>query len=229
MNIVALIPARGGSKRIPNKNLIPLAGQPLLYYSIKFAQTLPLEKVVVSSDDVRILAFAKKLKVDTILRPPDLAEDMTKTGEVLKHAIEHLESNGHTTDALITLQPTNPFRSVSNLSNAIAHFKENDCMSLLSVALMHKKFGTCTNKSYTPQNYQFGERSQDMKRLYYETGQFYITSRQVALRGQVNEKNPTPWICDNWYDQVDIDTLEDLKIAEALAYLFKAESDFLHV
>ncbi|MEP1094450.1 MAG: acylneuraminate cytidylyltransferase family protein [Cyclobacteriaceae bacterium] len=226
MKILALIPARGGSKRIPQKNLREISGHPLLYYTIKFAHSIAdFSEIVVSSDDAEILKYCKNLNINCIKRPSEFAEDTSSTGSVLKSTLEHFEKNDMQFDTIVTLQPTNPFRSKKNLLDAINSYQEIQAESLISVAEVSQKFGSIRNGIYLASNYSLGDRGQDMEKLYYETGQFYITSNSVARNGHVSV-NPAPWICKNWFDSVDIDEPNDLKLAETLMTNFKKEADF---
>src|SRR5687768_16660736 len=107
-NVVAVIPARGGSKGLPRKNVLPLAGKPLIAYSVEAAVLSPLvSRVIVSTDDEEIAAAAREAGAETpFLRPPELSLDSTPTEPVLRHAIEWLErEEGYRTDIVLFLQP----------------------------------------------------------------------------------------------------------------------------
>lgn len=127
MNALVLIPARGGSKGVPGKNIKPLNGKPLILYTIDAARGIaPDENICVSTDDEAI----KKVVTDAglpvpFLRPASLATDTAGSREVCLHAIEHYEQQGKEFDTLILLQPTSPFRTAAHISEAIALYSDD--------------------------------------------------------------------------------------------------------
>ena len=119
-NVLAIIPARGGSKRLPGKNIKMLNGKPLIAYSIEFAlNSNEINKVVVSTEDENIAQIAKEIGAEIIKRPIELAQDTTKTAPVLIHAVKELEKKGYTPDIIILLQPTCPIRENNLCQKAI--------------------------------------------------------------------------------------------------------------
>lgn len=121
MKPLVVIPARGGSKGVPRKNIKELGGKPLIYYTIEAArEVFEDSKIIVSTDDREIKKAVQKtgLKVP-FLRPKELATDEAGTQEVLKHAIQHVEDNGYFPDTLILLQPTSPFRTGKHIKEAL--------------------------------------------------------------------------------------------------------------
>jgi len=125
-NILAIIPARGGSKRLPGKNIKILNGKPLLAHSIEFAQNSEyINKLVVSTDDPNIADVAKQYGAEIIMRPAELAQDTTKTAPVLLHAVDELEKDGYKPDIIILLQATCPVRQKNLCQNAIKILEEN--------------------------------------------------------------------------------------------------------
>src|SRR5438105_2614309 len=112
MSVVGLIPARGGSKAIPRKNLAPLAGRPLLAWTVAAARdSASLDRVVVSSDDAEILELARSLGVETIVRPDELGADETPMRAVVEHALGELAG----CEVLVLLQPTSPLRRAEHI------------------------------------------------------------------------------------------------------------------
>jgi len=132
--MIALIPARGNSKGVPRKNVVDLAGKPLLAYSIEVALACKdIDGVYVSTEDKEIAEIAKKYGAEVIDRPPEFSTDTSQDREVLVHAYENLECNSWP-DAVMYLRPTCPIRDPEVLTKAIAHFnKHEECTSLKSV------------------------------------------------------------------------------------------------
>ena len=127
---IAIIPARGGSKRLLNKNIMFLGGIPLFAYSISYAKENHIDKIVVSTDDALIKEIALQYGVEVIDRPKDLATDDSPTIDTLKFVMENVE--GHY-DYVIVLQPTNPLRPKNLLKEAIKALKNGNFDSLMSV------------------------------------------------------------------------------------------------
>ena len=119
-SFLAIIPARGGSKGIPNKNIFELNAKPLIAWTIEAAkQSVYITRTMVSSDDDKILAVAQQYGADVIIRPTVLAQDTTPTGPVIDHVVEQLSDNGEHYDYIVLLQPTSPLRNASDIDNAI--------------------------------------------------------------------------------------------------------------
>lgn len=140
MRILAVVPARGGSKGIPRKNIAPLAGRPLVAYTLDAAQAAQsLERVVVSTDDAEIATVCRGLGAEVLMRPAELADDHAKTRSVLLHALEVLAAEGYRPDVVMTLQPTSPLRTARHIDEAAALFSEDPLAdSLVScVAVPH--------------------------------------------------------------------------------------------
>ncbi|MEM9824662.1 MAG: acylneuraminate cytidylyltransferase family protein [Bacteroidota bacterium] len=217
MKPIVLIPARGGSKRIPFKNMKKLAGEPLINYTINFAKSFTKnDRIVVSSDDEDILNHSAGLGVQVLERPTAYSSDIAKTGTVLSHFSESGALKNE--DCIITLQPTNPFRSLKDLVAATKVYRKysNQSKSLCSISKMNLKYGQLKNSIYQPENYEIGQRSQDLSKKYFENGQFYITSLDLAREGKVLDNSPLGWVCNNWYDFIDIDEDHDFTIAAML-------------
>src|SRR3989344_1555145 len=133
MRFIAIIPARAGSKRIPQKNIKPLLGKPLLVYSIEKALTAKhINEIVVSTDDVKVADIARKYNVEIIHRPLSLALDTTPTEDVLLHTIEEIQSRGKTATHFVLLQPTSPLRHPQDIDQAIEKLKTENADSLFS-------------------------------------------------------------------------------------------------
>lgn len=124
MKAIAIIPARGGSKGVPKKNIKKLGGKPLIYYTIEAAREIFADDlIIISTDDLEIKQCVEKTGINVpFLRPKDLASDTAGTYEVLIHALNHVEQKGYLPDILILLQPTSPFRTGKHIKEAMKLF-----------------------------------------------------------------------------------------------------------
>ena len=218
-NTIAIIPARGGSKRLSQKNILMLGGLPLVAHPVVYAKSFPqiINEVYVSTDDNDIKEISLKFGAKVIDRPAHLATDTTPTIEVLQHAVEHL----NVTDGwVVLLQPTNPLRPKGLLEEAFAKLELTGADSLFTITPHHQKLGTLQNEQFKPYNYTFGQRSQDMEALYFENGLLYITKPQLIKQGLIMGPKHTTLIVDHPYARVDIDTQADLDYARYVAQNF---------
>ena len=135
-NIVAIIPARGGSKGVPRKNIKNLCGKPLIQYTIDEAKrSNKISRVIVSTEDEEIAEISRNLGAEVIMRPDELATDKAPTLPVIQHVIETLEKNqDFKVDAIMLLQPTTPFRKQEHIDQAIGLFLEKNPDSVVSVS-----------------------------------------------------------------------------------------------
>ena len=215
MKYIVVITARGGSKRLPRKNILTFMGYPLIAHSILYAQSeLPDAPIYVSTDDIEIANVSRSYGAQIIERPENLANDTARSSDVIKHTANYLKVNGIICDAIILLQPTNPLRPRGVLMEALREFERVRPGSLVSYSPLHKKLLKKIEGEMIPVNYEFGQRSQDMELLYYENGLLYISSFKSALLGEIQTPTSYPYIIDHPYAEVDIDTLQDFKIAE---------------
>ena len=216
MEFHIIIPARAKSKRLPGKNTKLLLGKPLIQYSIESAlEILEPSNIWVNSDDLSVIKIAKSFGVQTLVRPDKLSSDYTSTAEVLEHHVSHLIKKVNC-DAIILLQPTNPFRNINFVNEAICIFQNSGRESLATFSSSNKKLGKIANNIFKPINYSFGQRSQDLDSSYYENGLLYITRIKAILRGEILTKDVYPLICNDIESSVDIDTIEDFLYAEAI-------------
>ena len=142
-NVLGLIPARGGSKGIPRKNIAILAGQPLLAYTCAVALgSRVLNRVVLSTDDAEIAEVGRQCGVEVpFLRPATLAQDGTPSIEVARHAVEYFRDNEHwTPDVVVLLQPTSPLRTSRHIDEAVDLMKESDADTVVSVVEVPHRF-----------------------------------------------------------------------------------------
>ena len=207
MNI-AVIPARGGSKRLPGKNTMLLGGIPLIAHSILTAKANSefIDEVYVSTDDAEIKKVALSYGAKVIDRPDYLSGDLSPTVTALKHVIENL---GVPVDFVVLLQPTNPLRPQNLIAEAFRVLRENQTDSLMTVTRNHQKFGKIKDGIFVPFNYEIGQRSQDLEPLYFENGLLYITAANLILNEKITGEKPFPMIVHHPFAHLDIDTQED--------------------
>ena len=220
MEYKVIIPARANSKRIPGKNLKLLGKKPLIEYSIDYALSFfPKTSIWVNSDSKEILEFSKLKGVNTLLRPDNLANDLSPTVDALKYNLFHFEKNKIKCDAFILLQPTSPFRDSNLLNEGIYNFEKSKRKSLASFSKLSLKIGAIEGDFFNPINYIPGQRSQDLDKTYYENGLLYITKRESIRAGKVITSDVFPLIYDSMEKIIDIDTPEDFVLAELMLKL----------
>lgn len=218
MKLLIVIPARGGSKRLPNKNIQLLGGMPLLVHSIEYAKKYCIQsKIIVTTDSPYIKEIALRHGVEVVDRPIELSGDLCTTVSALQHV---LENSTETFDYVVLLQPTNPLRPKTLFKEAYAKIIDGGYDSLMTVTRNEQKLGKIANNQFIPFNYKIGQRSQDLDPLYYENGLLYITKAHLILEGKIVGDNNFPYIVKHPYGRVDIDTLDDFEFAE---YLIKKD------
>lgn len=211
---IAIIPARGGSKRLPKKNIKKLNGIPLIAHSINYAKNSGLfEAIVVTSDDDEILEIAHEFGAMTIKRPDELSGDMEPTSSALKHV---LSLSNTIYDYVFLLQATNPLRPKNLVHEAFKTLVDSKKQSLFSVSRDEHKLGRIFNNQFEPFNYTFGQRSQDLVPLYFENGLLYISHSELILKGIIFNSESFPFVVDHPFAKVDIDHEIDFKYAEFL-------------
>lgn len=224
-NCIAVIPARGGSKRIPRKNIKYFFGKPLIGYSIEVALKSKLfDKVVVSTDDEEIASIAREYGAEVpFIRPKELSDDFTGTSDVVNHTIKYLKRNGIQIDYVCTIYATAPFLKEEYLIEGLKKLKESNANITFSATSMpfpiQRTFkinedGRC--EMFTPEFFQ--SRSQDLEEAYQDAGQFYWENLKTKSTDIIFGKDSIPIILPRYLVQ-DIDTLEDWKRAE---YMYEA-------
>ena len=214
MNILALVPARGGSKRVLGKNLRQLGDKPLIEWTINTALQIPdFCSVLVSTDDPKISEFAKSLGASVPwLRPYELATDTASSVDVAIHAIEWFEGMHGSIDGLFLLQPTSPFRKIETISRAISIFKEFEKSSVIGVSPF-PKYRTFTMNALQEvliPNIIFEGKDQ----LYAVNGSIYlIEPNELRTNKTFIGSFLKPIIIDSPIESLDIDTEWDLSIA----------------
>ena len=211
--ILIIIPARAGSKRIKGKNRRLLNGVPLIEYSIKYAKKHIPGDIIISTDDKLIAPIANKLDVPILWRKNNKAKDETTATEVVQDVLNNLNK---TYNYVILLQPTSPLRTKDLFKEAWKLFQNNSSKSLITVSPNKNKLGVVNNTVYFPKTYNFGERSQSLKPLYYENGSLYLFSYTLAKEGKMVCDSPLALIINHPFGTVDIDTEIDWLWAELI-------------
>jgi len=216
---VAIIPARGGSKRIPRKNIKDFHGKPLISYSIKAALEAKIfDKVIVTTDDEEIASVAEKYGALAYMRPKELADDYTATQPVIDNVLDYLKSIDEKYDYYCTIYATAPFLQAKYLVEGFEKLKNSDAINAFSATSMPfpiqrtfkiDKNGRC--EMFTPEYY--AARSQDLEEAYQDAGQFYWSKLNKKSKEIMFGKDSIPIILPRYLVQ-DIDTLEDWQRAE---------------
>jgi N-acylneuraminate cytidylyltransferase len=215
--MIAVIPARGGSKRLPKKNILPFAGSPLICHTIALARSLEIiDRVCVSTDDAETARIAREAGAEIVVRPPELATDRSTTASAVRHALLTLAESGRRAEAVITLQPNCPLRTADTVTTAVALFRREKPDSVVAVTKSHHKLGPIENGRFLPA-YRPGMRSQDMVEQYFENGVVYVSrADMVANAEDLFGSAIAPLVIDPLYALGDIDTLLDFQVAEFL-------------
>ncbi len=217
MEFQIVIPARGGSKRFPGKNIYPLGGIPLIGHSIIYSlKKFPKEKIWVNTDDPEIAAIAASYDVNITFRPDELGNDHATSADVLYFQMQEFIRNNVLCDAIILLQVTNPFRPLELLEKGIKLFKLHERESLATFSTLKKKIGNIISNNFIPTNYKPGERMQDIDHEFFENGLLYITKSNSILKKNILTKDVYPMVIDAVECFVDIDEPEDILFAEFL-------------
>ena len=219
MNIVCIIPARGNSKEIIDKNIINFCGKPLIAWSIEQAlASNHINSVYVSSDSDKILNVSIKYGAKEIKRPDILAQDESSSEEALVHAINEIEqSDSNKIDLVVFLQGTSPLRSLGDIDGAINLFIKNNLDSLFSACdLKDLMVWKNVDSELTSINYDYKnrERRQDMQKQYGENGSIYLFKPEI-IRESMNRLGGKigTYVMDAWKIH-EIDNKEDIGICE---------------
>jgi len=222
MKPLIIIPARGGSKGVPRKNIKLLKGIPLIHYTIKAAQKLFDNALIcVSTDDEEIKKVAEQTSlVVPFLRPKELASDSSGTYEVLMHAIEHFANNGYEADTLILLQPTSPFRTSSHIEEALKIYS-NEIDMVVSVKetpsnpyyVLFEEDENGFLKKSKDANFI---RRQDCPKVWEYNGAIYIININSLKKKTLNKFTKVRKFIMDDFSSHDIDTLFDWEIAKTI-------------
>jgi CMP-N-acetylneuraminic acid synthetase len=218
--ILAIIPARGGSKGIPRKNIRLLNGKPLICYAIDEAMKSKfIDRIIVTTDDSEIAEISKKAGAELIIRPPALAQDESPVIDAIFHALDNI--NGEKPDFIVLLQATSPLREASDIDGAIQLFLDGQCDSLMSVCPAEHSpywYFNIKNGLMTP---LFDERFLELRRqelppAYRPNGAIYIISPETLRKYKSFYCNKTLAFVMTASSSIDIDEEIDFQIAEQL-------------
>jgi CMP-N,N'-diacetyllegionaminic acid synthase len=224
MNVLGVVPARGGSKGIPDKNLRPVAGRPLLAYTADAARaSRRLSRVVASTDDPEIADAARGLGLEVpFMRPGDLAEDDTPMLPVLQHAVAEMSARGFCADVVVLLQPTSPLRRATHIDQAVDLLVSTGADSVVTVVEVPHQFNPVSVMRleggrlvpFLPGPLLF--RRQDKPRVFARNGPAVLAVRVSVLeRGSLYGDDVRPLLMAP-EESVDIDTPADLDLVEFL-------------
>lgn len=224
--ILALIPARGGSKGVPRKNVRPVAGKPLLAYTVETALGARelFHRIIVSTDDEEIAAVARECGAEVpFTRPADLAGDRIPMIPVIQHAVRFVEEqDGVRLDWVLLLQPTAPFRTTRDLAQAVALAQQGGCDSVISVVqvfahhpILMKRIENDRLLPYCIEEKE-GTRRQDYQPpAYMRNGAIYLSRRDVLMSGSVWGQVIRPYVMPE-DRSVNVDSELDLKLVELM-------------
>ncbi|MBT4668525.1 MAG: pseudaminic acid cytidylyltransferase [Lentimicrobiaceae bacterium] len=229
---LCVIPARGGSKRIPRKNIKFFFGQSMIGYSIKAAIASEcFDKVIVSTDDQEIAEVAKSFGAEVpFMRPDELANDYTTTIPVIKHAIEWFDDQGQSPSEVCCLYATAPFIQEDSIRRAYKKMKQERadyCFTVTSFAFPIQRAIKITVENRIEMFYpeHFETRSQDLEESYHDAGQFYWGKAEAFKQQKpLFSKGSTPYILSRHLVQ-DVDTPEDWKRAELMYQVLKKSGE----
>jgi CMP-N,N'-diacetyllegionaminic acid synthase len=223
--IIALIPARGGSKGLPGKNTRPLLGKPLIAWTIEQAKACKfIDRIVVTTDDRDIAKTSEQYNAEVpFLRPAELATDQASTIDTVLHALSFFEKEGNFYDSLILLEPTSPLRDVSDIENGLRElYSNNEAESIVGVSKVvsaHPSFLLKTKngfiRSYLDTEFP-SMRRQEITDFFFPEGSFYAAyCRSLIERKSFYHKQTLAYILPK-YKAYEIDELDDFIIVEAL-------------
>lgn len=232
LTVVGIIPARGGSKGVPRKNIKPLCGKPLIAYSIEEAKKSRfLDRIIVSTEDKEISNIALKYGAEIIIRPKELATDLSPTEPTLIHVVQELQNKeGYGSDIVVLLQPTTPFRKAAYIDEALEQLITHPTAdSIVSVYEAPQKFNPhwCSrindNGLLVPylDDHYFPNR-QSLPKIFWRDGQIYAVYTQSLIKNQsrYGEKGTLPYFNNKDKYHINIDDISDFWMAE---YLIKHE------
>ncbi len=223
--IIAIIPARGGSKGVPKKNIRSLAGKPLIYYTIRAAQNSGyINRTIVSTDSDEILDIASAEGALVVKRPAELSGDDAPTVDAILHVLHHCSTRGLRPEIVVVLQPTSPFRTSLDIDAALELFLRSDCESVISVCeVTHPpQWNMVIERSYLQPLFDrktLTLRRQDLPKTYLPNGAIYIASAGTLRRVRSFYCQKTKPYVMSAERSLDIDSEFDFLFAEAVMNL----------
>lgn len=229
MTTLALIPARGGSKGVPRKNLRSVGGRSLIARAVGAARGVDgIDHVLLSTDDEEIAAEGRRCGAEVpFLRPADLADDKAAIGPVIMHALESFEHHaGVVVDTLVLLEPTSPFRATEHVRRAIERFRVGDCRSVISVCPLERKPENIFVKAdgllekFVKGPQVAFTRRQEMEQLCRLNSAIYVIGRRDFIEAGRLVVEPMGFVEMNGMESINIDEELDLLLAEVVADRF---------
>lgn len=225
MNVLAIIPARGGSKAIPGKNIVDFHGKPMLAWSVEHAlNSRRITRIVVSTDDPAIERVARDAGAEIIHRPAELSGDTASSESALVHVLDSLESTeGYVPDLVVFLQATSPLRGRDDLDQAIAKLEAEDADSLVSVGPFHGFLWEVTSEHARPLTYDpvHRPRRQDIKAEYLaENGSFFVFKTSILRRHNSRLGGKVTVFKQRLVDSFEINEPEDLEFLRQMHALW---------
>jgi len=224
MSCIAIIPARAGSKGLPGKNTALIEGKSLVQLAIESALSIPeITRVVVTSDDVSVQKIASDLGAEVVVRPAELAQDDSSIESAILHALAELNLDPTSTDVLTVIQPTSPLRDKQLLATSISNFIKNGSQgSLFGVVEVehHPAKMLVVNGEFVVPFTKVEDLSaprQQLDRVVRQSGSIYITNLQQFLSLGTLFINPVGWVAVSGAEAIDIDTAQDLALAQKTA------------
>jgi CMP-N,N'-diacetyllegionaminic acid synthase len=223
MKCLGIIPARGGSKGVPRKNIKNLGGKPLIAYTIRTALESNLSKVIVSTDDEEIANIAQQLGAEVpFLRPQYLSDDISKSIDVARHALIEIENIYKTYyDAVMYLQPTTPFRNIDDINSSIILLNSNDkADSVISVVdvlghhparMKYIENGLLVDPDFCEKTEN--QNRQELRSMFIRNGAIYLTKKDTILNGSFKGRVSLAHLMPH-ERSINIDNHEDFEYAK---------------
>jgi CMP-N-acetylneuraminic acid synthetase len=224
MKILGVIPARGGSKGLPNKNLLLLDGKPMIHYTFTEAKKSKfLNRIILSTNSNEIASFASNYEIEYFLHPDKLSTDNSPTFPVIKYLIEHLKTQGYYPDIIVTMRITTPLRLAEDIDGCIEKLIKTNSSSVISVVKLDGihpiRIKVISENdilmSYDEEEGDIPKRRQDLSPVYIRNGGVYASKIETIENGGLFGKTPRPYIMPT-ERSVNINNELDYILAEAL-------------
>ena len=216
--IVGIIPARGGSKSIPKKNIKLFAGKPLLFHTVdETRKSSYIDRLIVSTDEKEVADIARSYGVEVVMRPPEYATATATTELALIHVVEKLKENeGYEADVVVTLEPTSPLRTCQLIDKCIEKLENSDADAVISVARTSSLVGRVHEGKFEYLIKNQPRRRQDRKPLYRESSAVYVTEVAALYEYRSVLGQNLHVVIAEEYENIDINIPLDFVIAEAV-------------
>jgi len=216
LKVLAVVPARGGSKGVPRKNIRLLGKEPLIAHTLKTALSVDMiDSLIVSTDDDEISSVADAYGVKVLHRPSELATDDSSTESVIIHVLDRMLLDGHNYDIVLILEPTSPFRSVETIVETIKLFANKSVESVLAVRETRENIGSIKNNIFKPININSPRRRQLREAMYIESSTIYAARTDYLLSHKTLVSNSWTPIVVPKNESIDINDDNDFRIAES--------------